>query len=97
MTTKGLLNEEALDQVVGGNQGYVYFRENKDSYDAFICSRPLSKDEIANLLKGVQPLPGLNDTHFETELVMGVKKGANAEKIMQLWNKQYSSLSYTAV
>ena len=48
MTTKELLNDEALEQVTGGNKGFVYYRDNGKTYDAFICDFQLTDKEITN-------------------------------------------------
>ena len=90
MTNKGLLNDEALDQVVGGNKGYVYFRENDGAYDAFVCNRPLSKDELTDLLNGIAP----PDRNLDGQLLLGVEKGDKAQQVLDVWKKHYGELSY---
>ena len=98
MTTKELLNDEALEQVTGGSKGFVYYRDNGKTYDAFVCDFQLTDKEIANLLNnGVTPkritLNGASTGH----LVLGLEKGTVATDFVNLLQASYTELSYTAV
>ena len=56
----------------------------------FVCNRPLSKDELTDLLNGIAP----PDRNLDGQLLLGVEKGDQAQQVLDVWKKHYGELSY---
>ena len=96
MTAKVLLSNEALEQVVGGRNGYVYFRQTGDSYFACVVTHPLNNEEIANLLKGQEPQALTGESNFHTEAVRDLPS-SSVPSLVDDWTKDYGKLIYTRI
>ena len=97
MTAKELLTDEALEQVVGGGEGYVYYHDNGDSFSAVVCNRPLSSDEIKKAFIGMAPTPTTKCPDSDLDLALYIDKGAETTQHIDSWTKRFGHLNYTLV
>lgn len=92
MKEKELLTETELDQVTGGD-GYLYFRDNGDSYDAFICTVPLNEQELNLLKSGQVPEIKRDSQKIRMNALTGVPKGEEAASILADLKEDYGKFN----